>query len=35
MLPKHSIDAFYLSAVLPDAERRVPVPAALFQRDPG
>lgn len=32
-LPKHSIDTFYVAAVLPEAERRVPVPAAHFQRD--
>ena len=32
-LPKHSVDTFYVAAVLPEAKRRVPVPAAYFQRD--
>lgn len=33
-LPKHSVDAFYLSAVLPEATQRVPVPAAAFSKAP-
>lgn len=31
-LPKHSVDTFYLSAVLPDSKQRVPVPAQHFER---
>lgn len=32
-LPKHSIDTYYIGALLPEAEKRVPVPAAHFKRD--
>lgn len=34
-LPKHSIDTFYVGAVLPEATRNVPIPASYFRRDPG
>lgn len=32
-LPKHSVDTFYMSAVLPEAEQRVAVPVRYFKRD--
>lgn len=32
MLPRHSVDAYYFAAVLPDAKREVAVPAHVFTR---
>lgn len=31
-LPKHAVDTYYVSVVLPGGKQRVPVPAAHFER---